>query len=286
MRSNLYDTIIENFGNEQFWFKKVRTEHPNGLFKTIKHEFDLIVLNPRKIIFFSVVDDSINDGEAALQLRGALNSIANKLSLSLNDFIVCGANEDNYFFLNRYNESIFVVARDSNEEAHLVEHIENEFSYSPEKFDCDAIRKLSDALSLSVSPCRVLNSNLKTTTTADGKTYVYKHGSWREASELNTEILFPLTAFGGMFGLHLFYQKKIASGALYFATLGLCGIGWLLDSFALLLGIYRDKNGKYLTPLENTFFGIITLALATALCIVIVMFFPSIYNLIFGAIKL
>lgn len=39
--------------------------------------------------------------------------------------------------------------------------------------------------------------------------------------------------FGGLFGLHRFYQGKILTGLLYLFTLGLFGIGWLYDCCTL-----------------------------------------------------
>lgn len=282
MQSNLYDTIIASFCYEQFCFREVRTEHPNGLFKTFKHEFDLIVLNPKKIIFFAVVGSSKSDEEATFQLRGALNSIASKLSLSLSDFVVCGIDQEHYYFLNKYNDRLLVFAQGTDEERFLFECIENELSYAPEKFGIDVIRNVNDNLMLSLSPSKISNSKQKIMTTADGTTYVYKHGLWREVSALNAELLFPITAFGGIFGLHLFYQKRVAAGILYLLTLGLCGIGWILDSLALLLGIYRDKDGKYLAPLENTLSGIIIFSIAAIACFVTIMFFPELYNFLTG----
>lgn len=39
--------------------------------------------------------------------------------------------------------------------------------------------------------------------------------------------------FLGAFGVHRFYLGKIGTGILYLCTLGLCGIGWLVDLFTL-----------------------------------------------------
>lgn len=45
---------------------------------------------------------------------------------------------------------------------------------------------------------------------------------------------FFLCLFLGEFGAHKFYEGKIGMGILYLCTLGLCGIGWLIDTIALL----------------------------------------------------
>jgi TM2 domain-containing membrane protein YozV len=39
--------------------------------------------------------------------------------------------------------------------------------------------------------------------------------------------------FLGFFGAHKFYLGKIGMGILYFFTLGLFGVGWLIDAFTL-----------------------------------------------------
>lgn len=43
-----------------------------------------------------------------------------------------------------------------------------------------------------------------------------------------------LCLFGGIFGLHRFYEGKIFSGILYLCTCGFCGIGVIIDLFRLI----------------------------------------------------
>lgn len=281
MKGSLYETIIERFCFENFYFENVRIESQNGLFNTIKRDYDLVVFNQKKIIFFASLDGETSRSDIVVKLRGALNSIVNKLSLSLNDFIICGANKDSYFFLNKHNDKLVMFSRGSSDENKLVEYIENEFCYGKECFNYESIRALSDTLTLSVSPT-FKNSVEKVKTTADGRTFLYKHGMWREASEINTETLYPLTALGGMLGLHLFYQKKRARGILYLLTLGLFGIGWFFDCIELLFGLYKDEDGKYLIPLENKTSGMITLFLGVLVFAVIVLFLVFFSKFIFS----
>ncbi len=44
-----------------------------------------------------------------------------------------------------------------------------------------------------------------------------------------------LTIFGGWFGLHQFYQKNIGLGLIYFFTVGLFGIGWVIDILKVII---------------------------------------------------
>jgi TM2 domain-containing membrane protein YozV len=48
----------------------------------------------------------------------------------------------------------------------------------------------------------------------------------------------------GFFGLHRFYFGKRTSGAIYAATLGLFGIGWLID-LLLIPSMKRAVQGRY-----------------------------------------
>ena len=48
----------------------------------------------------------------------------------------------------------------------------------------------------------------------------------------------------GFMGAHRFYFGKTFSGILYFFTLGLLGIGWIIDLF-LIPGMDRDADFKY-----------------------------------------
>ena len=52
-----------------------------------------------------------------------------------------------------------------------------------------------------------------------------------------------LCILGGPLGLHRYYVGKIGTGILYTLTGGLCGIGWIIDIFRILLGSFRDNTG-------------------------------------------
>lgn len=57
---------------------------------------------------------------------------------------------------------------------------------------------------------------------------------------------FWLCLFLGMFGIHRFYVGKVFTGIIWLLTLGLCGIGWVLDLLVILFGGFKDKAGQRL----------------------------------------
>ncbi len=54
-------------------------------------------------------------------------------------------------------------------------------------------------------------------------------------------LLFFFTALGG---LHRFYAGKIWTGILWLVTGGLFGIGQIVDLVFIILGRFRDKQGR------------------------------------------
>lgn len=64
------------------------------------------------------------------------------------------------------------------------------------------------------------NANNNTNTNIAGIGYGHPKNKW---------VTFFLCLFLGFFGAHKFYEGKIGMGILYLFTLGLFGIGWLID---------------------------------------------------------
>lgn len=57
---------------------------------------------------------------------------------------------------------------------------------------------------------------------------------------------------GGFFGMHRFYYGKQISGVIWFCTLGLLLVGWLVD-LILIPGLNAQANGRYRAgPLDYT----------------------------------
>ncbi len=71
----------------------------------------------------------------------------------------------------------------------------------------------------------------------------YKPRKVVEESPHSKVIAFILCFFLGYFGVHKFYVGKPDSGKLYLCTLGLLGMGWVLDMVLILLGTFKDGDG-------------------------------------------
>jgi len=58
---------------------------------------------------------------------------------------------------------------------------------------------------------------------------------------------FLLCFFLGVFGAHRFYVGKIGTGILQLVTLGGLGIWALIDMIMIIVGAFRDADGKKIT---------------------------------------
>ena len=55
-----------------------------------------------------------------------------------------------------------------------------------------------------------------------------------------------LCLFAGGIGVHRYYVGKIGTGILYTLTLGVFGIGCLIDLILIATGKFTDKDGNYI----------------------------------------
>lgn len=58
---------------------------------------------------------------------------------------------------------------------------------------------------------------------------------------MNNTINFIVTLFGGWLGIHKFAQGKTGMGFLYLFTMGLFGIGWIVDCIIALNALIKNK---------------------------------------------
>jgi TM2 domain-containing membrane protein YozV len=71
-----------------------------------------------------------------------------------------------------------------------------------------------------------------------------------QAETTSPKLLLPavlLCFFLGTLGIHRFYVGKIGTGVLMILTLGGVGIWTLVDLIMLIVGAFRDKEGRKLT---------------------------------------
>ena len=65
-------------------------------------------------------------------------------------------------------------------------------------------------------------------------------------SPKNKFVALAMCLFLGVFGAHYFYVGRKAMGIAYLFTLGMFGIGWMIDIVRIACGTFRDNNGLVL----------------------------------------
>ncbi|MHA1347878.1 MAG: NINE protein [Candidatus Heimdallarchaeaceae archaeon] len=66
-------------------------------------------------------------------------------------------------------------------------------------------------------------------------------------SQKSRLLAFLLCLFFGYIGIHRFYVGKVGSGIVYFLTVGIWGIGWIIDCVVILLGGFKDGTNQMVT---------------------------------------
>jgi len=65
-----------------------------------------------------------------------------------------------------------------------------------------------------------------------------------QASEKSRLVALLLAWFLGVLGIHRFYVNRVGSGILWLLTLGLFGVGVMVDLILIASGKFTDKEGK------------------------------------------
>ena len=91
----------------------------------------------------------------------------------------------------------------------------------------DAAMKRSRDNDTSAQPQIVINN-------ANNNTNNNNNGVYVVGRTKNKWVAFFLCLFLGFLGAHKFYEGKIGTGILYLLTVGLFGIGWIIDIIILL----------------------------------------------------
>ena len=64
---------------------------------------------------------------------------------------------------------------------------------------------------------------------------------------------FLITFFFGWLGVHRFMKKQYVLGVVYLLTLGVFGIGWVIDTIIALINLTkRTESQATMQPQENT----------------------------------
>lgn len=66
----------------------------------------------------------------------------------------------------------------------------------------------------------------------------------QETSDKNWWTALLLCIFVGIFGAHRFYAGKTGTGVIWLFTLGCVGYGWIIDMVLIVLGKFKDDQGR------------------------------------------
>lgn len=104
-----------------------------------------------------------------------------------------------------------------------------------------------------------------------GILYFLRGETFRRASEKDSEHIFRLCLFGGVFGLHRFATGRWFTGLVYLLTCGVFLVGWLTDLLQLFMGTAKDKHGFLICPLQDKSKKLLVLPIGIIIAVVALM---------------
>ena len=110
--------------------------------------------------------------------------------------------------------------------------VNNYYGAQPQQDPIDALRSAAYS---------AVNSAFANTTPVSG------------ASPKSRMIALLLCIFLGFFGAHRFYTGHYLIGAIYLFTIGVFGIGWIVDIVLIAIGKFRDKDGLVVANWDTVF---------------------------------
>lgn len=75
--------------------------------------------------------------------------------------------------------------------------------------------------------------------------HVHVHMHDVKNSDKNRTVALLLCIFLGCLGIHRFYVGKVGTGILWLLTGGVCGIGAIIDLIMIIVGSFKDIQGRY-----------------------------------------
>lgn len=158
------------------------------------------------------------------------------------------------------NAGVYNYFQDEYKEVKIHEEAESEedenlqaFSYwygqqqigNTEKYDSDEIENIE-------SKIKALDANIRGSfVDEEGNIYLKKGKKFVPMASINPDRIFYACVFGGGLGVHRFLLGKYFSGVIYFLTVGLFGIGWIVDTMSIFFGMMKEKKKRMLMPLSN-----------------------------------
>lgn len=218
-----------------------------------KQQLPAVIVHNTSILVFAEFSECCESKSTELigGFRSLLNALTERLDVSMNAFLLCGyckaddeGTSETLCTYNIYTDRINYFLCDSQAED-FVQAVANEIELRRQIFSEEQVTQLAFNFELISGSAGEIRKDSK------GNCYLKRHGQWFLASDVDSDDLFFKTVFFGAFGAHKFSEHKRLMGLIYFFSCGGFGIGWFFDCLAILFGMYKDAEGKYLLPVTD-----------------------------------